>query len=155
MKTIGILSLILAACSSPRAWAVSAGNYLLASDWANDQIVRFDATTGAFVDVFIPSGRGSLDNPADLAIGPSGDLFVASGANNRILRYDGQTGSFLGTAAFNVPTPIGMEFGSDGLLYVAARGSNSIVKVNVAQGTVVLVGLDAGRSIEMPRGHLT
>src|SRR5262249_60383626 len=58
---------------------------------------RYDGTTGAVIDEFVPLGSGMIANPTDLLFGPDGNLYVASRRNSRVLRYDGTTGAFLDT----------------------------------------------------------
>jgi streptogramin lyase len=75
----------------PEAYVTSAGT---------DSVLRYDGITGQFLDAFVPSGSGGLNDPTALVFGPTGDMFVASGAHtdffNGILRYDGITGAFKG-----------------------------------------------------------
>ena len=42
------------------------------------QIWRFNGTTGAFIDSFVPIGSGGLTGAVDLAFGPDGHLYVAT-----------------------------------------------------------------------------
>jgi streptogramin lyase len=59
-------------------------------------VVRYDGTTGSFIDVFVPTGRGGLVRGADyLIFGSDGNLYVNSQATHNTLRYDGTTGAFL------------------------------------------------------------
>ncbi len=69
--------------------------YLLVSSGLTDSVLRFDAKTGAFVDIFA-SGSG-LDGPSGLKIGPDGNLYVNSTRNDSVLRYDGGSGAFIDT----------------------------------------------------------
>ncbi len=49
-------------------------------------VLRFDAVTGAFVDVFVPNGRGGLDRPWRLAFGPDGRIYVTSAGTQDVRR---------------------------------------------------------------------
>jgi hypothetical protein len=62
-------------------------------------VLRFDARTGAFRGVFVPSRVGGLTEAWDLKFGPDGNLYVASAGSDQVLRYDGRTGAFLGPFA--------------------------------------------------------
>ena len=59
------------------------------------EVVRFDGTSGAFIDVFATAGSGGLDTPEQMAFGPDGNLYVASFNSNEVLRYNGTTGAFI------------------------------------------------------------
>ena len=101
------------------------------------EIVRFDALTGDFVDVYLTSGQSGFTMAWDLAFGPDGALFIAnatlSGAGS-ILRIDrpcGRVRSVRGApvnAEFaNYPglTPVAIAFGPDHNLYVSNSTSNT------------------------------
>src|SRR5262249_44364115 len=60
-------------------------------------VVRYDGTTGSFIDTFLPNVGAST---TDLGFAPDGSLYVSGGAG---LHYDGTTGSFLG----QLPPPSG------------------------------------------------
>ena len=40
------------------------------------QVLRYNGTTGAFIDAFVSSGSGGLDMPSGLTFGPDGNLYV-------------------------------------------------------------------------------
>ncbi len=41
-------------------------------------MLRYDGSTGAFLDVFVPAGSGGLDGPLNATFGPDGNLYVGS-----------------------------------------------------------------------------
>jgi sugar lactone lactonase YvrE len=57
------------------------------------KVVRFNPVTGALIDVFIPNGRGGLQDPSDMTFGPDGNLYVTdyrpSVGLPIVRRYDG------------------------------------------------------------------
>jgi streptogramin lyase len=59
------------------------------------RILRYRGTTGAFLDAFVPDGRGGLAEPQDLVFGPDGNLYVSDSLRG-VLRYNGLTGGFSG-----------------------------------------------------------
>lgn len=119
-------------------------------------VLRFDASTGNFVSVFVPSGTGGLSYANDLHFGPDGNLYVdnadGSGSNSgKILRYDPTTGDPLPSAGkdgadFITPNEGGLSwangfaFSPDGMLYVAnnftAAGPANILRYD-ARGNFV------------------
>ncbi|MGK7904567.1 MAG: PEP-CTERM sorting domain-containing protein, partial [Hormoscilla sp.] len=68
-------------------------DFLLVSSLLNDQVLRYDGTTGFFLDVF--ASGGGLNEPTDITLGPDGNLYVSSVETDQVLRYDGTTGFFL------------------------------------------------------------
>lgn len=86
-------------------------------------VLRFNATTGAFIDAFVPAGSGGLNKPYGLAFGPDGNLYVSSQPNT-VKRYNGTTGAyiddFVAAGSGNLSGPGAMTFAPDGRLYVAS-----------------------------------
>jgi hypothetical protein len=101
-------------------------SYLLVSDWGRDSVLRYDGTTGAFVDTFVP--RPGLDYPYGILFGPHDqDLYVSTGEfggqTKSVFRFDGTTGAFIDEFAVggDLKSPRGIIFGPDGNLYVSDR----------------------------------
>ncbi len=70
------------------------GNLLVPSYYTNN-VLRYNGTTGAFIDAFVPFGSGALSGPEGLSFGPDGNLYVVSQGTESVLRYDGATGAFI------------------------------------------------------------
>jgi DNA-binding beta-propeller fold protein YncE len=73
-------------------------------------VLRFDGTTGAFLDDFVTAESGGLLTAWVLAFGPDGDLYLASldfyqPGVGAILRYDGTTGTFIDVFTSGGPQP--------------------------------------------------
>lgn len=106
--------------------------YISVGDNTSGAILRFDGTTGEFLDRF--DRGGMLMRPYGTAFGPDGNLYVSSFRSDQILRYSGTTGEFLdvfaaGTGAANgLNGPNDLLFDDNGDLYVTTQGS-------VADGT--------------------
>jgi hypothetical protein len=87
------------------------------------EVLRFDETTGAFVDVFIPLGETEIF--ANMTFGPDGALYMP--VNGDVLRFNGFTGTFLGVfvpeGSGGLHLPIKAVFGPDCSLYVANGGA--------------------------------
>jgi DNA-binding beta-propeller fold protein YncE len=75
--------------------AVAGPLELLVASRGNNQVLRYDAMTGDFIDVFVSGG--ALDDPSGLAQGANGDIFVANFGNGRVPRYGWPAGEHLGT----------------------------------------------------------
>jgi hypothetical protein len=56
-------------------------------------VLRFNGTTGAFIDVF--ASGGGLINTHDLAFRPDGNLYVSGSSSNNVVRFNGFTGAFI------------------------------------------------------------
>ena len=68
---------------------------LYAANVHNFRVDRYDGTTGAWIDTFVPTGAGRLNQPVSLHFGADDNLYVASAAviggpslYNSINRYD-------------------------------------------------------------------
>ena len=92
--------------------------HVLVANSRGDNIVGY-AEDGAPLGDFIPPGRGGLDDPDTMIIGPDHRLYVTSGAEpgtSAVLRFDAGTGAFLGVFAsgHGLHRPYGLAFGGDG-----------------------------------------
>jgi hypothetical protein len=100
----------------------SSQTYLYVTSSTN-QILKYNARTGAFVGVAASAG---VSNPTDVKFGPDGLLYVLSSGNNRILRYTA-TGTYVDdyvpAGSGGMVGPIAMAFGPNGDLYVSGTAS--------------------------------
>jgi glucose/arabinose dehydrogenase len=108
------------------------GNVYVAGD--GGAVLRYNGTTGAFINTFVSQGSGGLafGTDAGLAFGPDGNLYVTSEGTNQILEYNGSTGAFVeafvSAGSGGLSDPRGVAFGSDGNLYVTSSHTNSIMR---------------------------
>ena len=111
---------------------------LLVSSQSTNSVLRYDATTGAFLNTFVTSGSGGLTSPIYLTFGPDGNLYVSSRDTNSVLRYNRTTGAFVNafvpSASGGLSIAEGLAFGPDGNLYVTSRGNSSILRYNGTTG---------------------
>ncbi|MGH7886084.1 MAG: hypothetical protein ACRENO_10360 [Thermodesulfobacteriota bacterium] len=104
----------------------------------SDTVLRYNGTTGDFIDVFIPTNSNGLTDAKDMIFGPDGNLYLANNQNpansigegGEVLRFNGSTGAFIGSFISNgagqAPTTntdtvceaMSMAFGPDGLFYL-------------------------------------
>ena len=73
------------------------GNLYVTSEAIDShQVLRYDGTSGDYIDVFVSSGdNGGLMQPRGLLFKPNGNLLVASFDTNQILEFDGNSGAFI------------------------------------------------------------
>ena len=119
------------------------GNLLVAVFGAN-QVLQFDANTGASLGVF--ASGGGLASPFSIAFSPwTKDLLVTSRDSNQVLRCDHRTGAFLGVfASANLSAPFGMAFGPDYNLYVANFDNSTVTKYDGATGAFLSTFVTSG-----------
>jgi DNA-binding beta-propeller fold protein YncE len=87
-------------------------------------VLRYDGTTGAFLEEFVTSGSGGLDGPAALTFAPSGELLVSDfySADPAVFRYQGPSGpdpgafieQFVPPGSGGLRIPASLIFGPDG-----------------------------------------
>jgi len=115
---------------------------LLVGSFGTRSVLRYDETTGTFIDVFIPPGSGGLDFSDVLTFGSDNNLYANSrGTNDVVLRYNGTTGAFIDTfvpsGSGGLKSPITVIFGPDNNLYVSSQGTNSVLRYNGTTGTFI------------------
>ncbi len=104
-----------------------------------DEVLRYDAATGAFLGPFVTAGSGGLNGPSvdGLIFRPDGRLYVGSKNSNSVLRYDATTGAFLDafvpTGSGGLLEPKGMTFAPDGSLLVSS-GTNEVLRYSGTTG---------------------
>jgi DNA-binding beta-propeller fold protein YncE len=116
--------------------------FVYVTSYESDSVLKFNASTGAFVGVFVPPGSGGLNGPTGLTFGPDGHLYVASFVfNNSILKYHGSSGQFLGVfvaeGSGGLQGPMDLKFGPNGDLYVATSYSGGVFRYNGQTGAFV------------------
>lgn len=82
--------------SKPRTLLFT-GDHLLVTSEGGGEVVRFDASTGAFIDLLVPKASGTLGEPSGMALAADGTLLVASITTSTIEAFDVATGEHLGT----------------------------------------------------------
>ncbi|HQV89619.1 MAG TPA: NHL repeat-containing protein [Nitrosomonas sp.] len=132
-RVLRLMTLVLAMLLGSSAYATD--EYLLVSNREGRNILRYDADTGAFIDVLVPAGAGGMNVPYGMTLGPDGNLYVASQhteiyptVDHRVLKFDSHTGEYLGAFASDpAMIPSNQAFGPDGNLYVTDPNANGMV----------------------------
>jgi DNA-binding beta-propeller fold protein YncE len=113
---------------------------LLVSNEPNNNVERFDGTTGQLIDTFVTSGSGGLQSPRGLAYGPDGNLYVSKNTTpGSVLRYDGTTGAFLNSFAVGggLSAAHGLVFGPDGNFYVCGLFNAAVLRYDGMTGDFI------------------
>jgi sugar lactone lactonase YvrE len=141
--------------------------YLLVSDFAGDQILRYDGTDGHFIDTFVPKGTGGSHAMEYMFLDSSGQNILVDGSDtNNILRFslvDGspvpgprQSGaSLVRKGAGGLVTPEGLVYDPDGNVLVANQttASGNILKYDPFTGQFLGVFLDAGAGDDLSHAN--
>jgi DNA-binding beta-propeller fold protein YncE len=113
------------------------------------EVLRFNGTNGAFMDVFADGQEWSYG----LKFGPDGNLYVCSQTSGEVLRYDGVSGAPLGAFAAGPElwAPVGLEFGPDGNLYVTDNANHEVLRYDGITGAF-MDSFASGSGMSSPRG---
>src|SRR5262249_17022863 len=112
----------------------------------NNAVLRYDGTTGAFIDEFIPEGSGGLIRPTGIQFGPDGNLYVVNLDDDSVLRYSGARGGVLdifvppGLGGSDQPTRF--QFTKTQML-LCGQNSDQVVRYEVPSWAVFDVTLSA------------
>jgi len=112
----------------PQGLAIGADNNLYVASQGSNQVLKFNAQTGASLGVFsnLPQRCGARG----IVQGPDGNWFVACNHINLVLAFNGKSGQQLGIAARagGLKRPTGLAFGPGNMLYVVSAGSNQVLQ---------------------------
>lgn len=98
------------------------------SSLGSNEVLRYNSTTGAYIDTFVPAASGGLSQPHGI-LERCDDILVAGFGNHQVLRYDRQTGAFLDVfipSGGGLSQPTYLQYGPDGNLYLSSQGSDEI-----------------------------
>ena len=118
--------------------------YLYATSASTDAVLRFDGTTGALVDQFVPSGSNSLVTPRGMVFDSSGDLLVSSWWSE-VHRY-GTTPEAVFTVTISTPSSLPVTVDYSTSANSALAGSDFIA----SSGTVTFEPGVTSRTILVP-----
>lgn len=114
------------------------GKIYVASE-GNNRIVRFSASTGAYLDDFI--NDAGLDSPTGITWDGAGNAYVASFNGSKVRKYNSSGGfvsDFVTAGSGGLSgADNGISFGPDGNLYVPSYNNNRVLKYNGTTGALI------------------
>ncbi|MCA9442703.1 MAG: hypothetical protein KC964_18010 [Candidatus Omnitrophica bacterium] len=92
------------------------GNFILVSSGNSTNVLAYDVSNGAFVDVF--ASGGGLSQPRGFGLRPGVDLLVCNSFSDNVLQFSALTGKFVRIFSTPAGRPVGLTIGPDGSLFV-------------------------------------
>jgi hypothetical protein len=119
--------------------------YVASTASTSNAVLRYDGTTGAFIDTFVPSGSGGLDGPIGMVFRPDGYLYVVGWRSNSVLRYQASNGAFAGivvpSGSGGLSNPDDLLFAANGNLLVTSKNTNQVLRYGAASQLAFTVSL--------------
>lgn len=139
--------------SDPRSMALGPDGRLYIASYNQDYILRFNGTTGEFVNTYVDFS--GLNGPTGLAFANNGMLFSSALPGNLVGFFtgpgSGNTGTITGGITFpDVQAPNDLAIGPDGNLYVLSLADESvprnatITKYDPGTGSKIAQAVDLG-----------
>jgi hypothetical protein len=124
------------------------GDLYVTNNYTNE-VVRYNGTTGAFVESF---GSGYLSSPTGLTFDSHGNILVASYNDNLIQEFSAATGAFVRTLTsvglvditFGLGGPEQIAIGPNGNLFVANFNSSDVEEYDLGTGNPIGSGIFVG-----------
>ena len=121
----------------PNGFVIGAdGNLYIAEENLNNvaspgpgRVLRYNATSGAFINEFVPGTVGGIVEPEGIIFGFAGDLYVSSGDGDQnggmmVYRYNGTTGAFVSVVAADGTSGAWQD--PKGILYIPDPNNASV-----------------------------
>jgi outer membrane protein assembly factor BamB len=102
-----------------------ADGVLYVSSHDTNEVLRYDAETGAFIDVAVTSGEDGLSGPRGLDFDSKGRLYVASSLGNEVIVYN-RRGRAIKHIAVGIPTPCGVSISKYDEICVGSAGGDGV-----------------------------
>lgn len=107
------------------------GDSLIVASMGTNSVMRFEATTGLFLDEMVSAASGGLQAPRGMKVGPDGNLYISSSRTDEVLRYNAETGEFIDvfvpTNSGGLDWPHAMIFDANGDMLLSSRNTNSVL----------------------------
>jgi outer membrane protein assembly factor BamB len=137
IRASSLAVLIATGCAADPA-VPAPGATLFVTDRGGNAILRYDAISGAFEDVFAAGSDAHVDRPSSVRIGPDGHVYLAAFGKGEIVRYDATSTAMMGvfyadTGALEEPVEL-LFHGEE--LVVLGNDTNNVVVLDAA-GTLV------------------
>jgi len=135
--------------SYPRGLAFGPNGNLFVASGFTGEVLQYDGSTGAFVNVFVDSGGngGGAMDPYGLTF-HGGSLYVANYFFDEVKRFNATTGAFVSTfvtsGSGGLAGPTAAEFGPDGKLYVTSFDDDAIRRYDGATGAFLSTFVASG-----------
>lgn len=131
-----------ATMDGPTAMVYGADGNLYVLNEFSHNVLRFNGTTGAFIDEFISSatlGGAGVADPDDMELGPDGNFYVSThitSPSGAIWKFSGTSGALLGTfATFGATSHThGLAFGPGGKVYLGDLGAGVVRQFDSTSG---------------------
>ena len=110
--------------------AAAPPGYLFVVDRGGDAVLRYDAATGEFIDVFAAGLEMRVDRPSSVRLGPDALLYLAGFGRGDVVRYDVRSGAmrdtfFLDSAVLE--EPVELLFRGDDLVVLGHDTRSAVV----------------------------
>jgi len=136
--------------SNPNGLAFGPDGALYVANAFGDNINRYSASTGAFLNTFVSVGSGGLDTPSQMRFRPDGFLYVTSQFTDQVLRYSSTSGAFVdaivSAGSGGLDEPNGLEFDNAGNLYVASKLTSQVLRYGSAAQAAFTIKLSTPAS---------
>src|SRR5688572_2076972 len=128
---------MVAGCAADPAVSPPAGTVYVA-DRGGNAILRYDAISGDFADVFAAGGDSHVDRPSSVRFGSAVNVYLAAFGKGEIVRYDAASSTMMGvfyadTAALE--EPVELLFRGDELV-VLGNDTNNVIVLDAAGALV-------------------
>src|SRR5262249_18723279 len=126
---------------------------------SNVAVLRYDGTTGNFVDTFVTTGSGGLDGPIGMVFRNDGYFYVVDFRSKSVLRYQASTGAFVGTVvpsgSGGTDTPIDLLFDASGNLLVTSWNTNQVLRYGATSQFAFTVSLASATAVATTVSYAT
>jgi hypothetical protein len=133
--------------------------YVASTGSSSSAVLRYDGTTGSFVDTFVAAGSGGLNAPIGMVFRNDGYFYVVGLHSNSVLRYQASNGAFVGavvpSGTGGVTNPIDLLFDASGNLLVTNRNTNQVLRYGATSQFAFTVSLASATAVTTTVSYAT